>query len=99
MAGHPESLRIDHAQVAAEQFTWLTRRAAEPPHPHGGAVSYTPEELDAVADGAVTTVLHRYAARVLRGGRARISISRHTAGWCRPRSGVLRARPGCSRGS
>ncbi|BDD83876.1 transcriptional regulator [Tsukamurella pulmonis] len=55
-------LRIDRPAAAAEQFTWLT--LAAPLNRltlTGGRAGCTQEESNAVADGAVTTFLARYA--------------------------------------
>lgn len=54
-------LRVDNPPVAAEQFTWLT--LAAPLNRltlTAGAGRYSPAELEAIAQDAVTTFLHRY---------------------------------------
>jgi AcrR family transcriptional regulator len=59
-------LRVDDPDVAAEQLTWLT--LAAPLNRlilTAGAARYSPEELDVIADEAVTTFLDRYGAQGL----------------------------------
>lgn len=57
-------LRVDSPAVAAEQLTWLV--LAVPLNRltlTAGAARYTPEELDVIAEEAVTTFLGRYRAQ------------------------------------
>lgn len=60
--GTRELLRLGDPEVAAEQLTWLV--LAAPLNRltlTGGAAQYSPDELEAIAQEAVTTFLDRYS--------------------------------------